>query len=60
MAYNGYNEKTKAWQQANTVVVTMRLQKTTDADILEYLETRQKQTTIKAALREYMENHKDE
>ncbi len=36
----------------------MRLQKSTDAGILEFLSGKTKQTIIKAALREYMENHK--
>ena len=51
---------TKKWQKENTVMIAMRLQKTTDADILQYFEGKQKQTVIKAALREYMENHKEE
>ena len=49
---------TAKWQKNNTTVITMRLQHSTDADILGYLEGKQKQTIIKAALREYMENHK--
>lgn len=60
MPYTGYNEKTKKWQQENTVVITMRLQKSTDADILDFLSVRNKQATIKAALREYMTNHLNE
>lgn len=48
-----------AWKKENTVVVTMRLQKNTDADILQYLDGKAKQTVIKAALREYMKNHED-
>ncbi len=58
MPYLGYTEKTKTWQKENTVVITMRLQKSTDAGILEFLSGKTKQTIIKAALREYMENHK--
>lgn len=60
MAYTGYNEKTKAWQKENTVVIAMRLQKTTDADILSFLEGKVKQAVIKDALREYIANHKEE
>ena len=41
-------------------MITMRLQKSTDADILRFLEGKQKQTIIKLALREYMENHSEE
>lgn len=54
------NETQRAWQRENTVVITMRLQKATDADILSYLEGKAKQTIIKDALREYMKNHDGE
>ena len=56
----GETEKQRAWQKENTVMVAMRLQKSTDADILQFLEGKQKQTVIKLALREYIENHKEE
>ena len=56
----GDTEKQRAWQKENTVMVAMRLQKSTDADILQFLEGKQKQTVIKLALREYMNNHKEE
>ena len=52
--------KQREWQKENTVVVTIRLQKSTDADILELFKNGQKQTIIKAALREYMANHKED
>ena len=55
-----YKEKKAAWQKENTVMLSMRLQKSTDGDILSYLEGKPKQTIIKLALREYMENHKEE
>lgn len=43
--------KTK-WDRENTVVVTMKLNKNTDADILEQLDNvDQKQTYIKALIR---------
>lgn len=48
-----------AWKKANTVTFSLRLQKGTDADLLELLSKGPKQTIIKAALREYIENHKD-
>jgi len=51
------SEKRKKWEQANTVVISIKLQKSTDADILAYLSDKPKQTHIKAALREYMNNH---
>jgi len=53
-------ESYRVWAKENTVMVTMRLQKSTDADILKYLDGKQKQTVIKAALREYIKNHTEE
>ena len=53
-------ESHKRWVKENTVMVTMRLQKNTDADILAFLEGKKNQTVIKAALREYMKNHTEE
>ena len=53
-------EKQRAWQKEHTVVITMRLQMSTDSDILAYFEGKSKQALIKKALREYMENHKEE
>ncbi len=49
-----------AWDKENTVMTTVKLQKNTDADILRFLEGKQKQTVIKLALREYMKNHEEE
>lgn len=51
------SEKKRKWQRENTVMISVKLQKSTDADILSFLEDKQNQTTIKAALREYMKNH---
>lgn len=56
----GDTERQRAWQKENTVVITMRLQKSTDADILDYLSDKAKQTTIKTAIREYIANHKND
>jgi uncharacterized protein (DUF4415 family) len=53
-------ESYRVWAKENTVMITMRLQKSTDADILKYLYGKQKQTVIKAALREYIKNHPEE
>lgn len=45
------------WKKANTVHFGFRLFKTTDADILPYLDnTKNKQGFIKAALRYYIAN----
>ena len=48
------------WDKKNTVMTSVKLVRSTDADILQFLEGKQKQTVIKAALREYMKNHKEE
>ena len=53
------SEAKRKWQKENTVFIGVKLQKSTDADILKFLEGKQNQTTIKLALREYMENHKE-
>ncbi len=47
------------WQKNNTTIITMRLQHSTDKDILDYLDGKSKATVIKAALREYMKTHQD-
>jgi hypothetical protein len=44
----------KEWAKEKTVMITMRLQRSTDADILAYLDGKQKQTEIKKALRYYI------
>lgn len=49
----------RKWQKENTVQVPLKLQKSTDADIIEYLDGKVKNAVIKAALREYIENHKE-
>ena len=51
------SEAKRKWQKENTVFIGVKLQKSTDKGILEYLEGQSKQTVIKAALREYMERH---
>lgn len=54
------SEAYKKWAKEKTVVISLRFQKSTDADIIEYLEGKSKQGTIKAALREYIANHKQD
>ena len=53
-------EKRKEWLKENTVFIGIRLQKRTDAKILKYLDGKQNQTVIKAALYEYIANHPDD
>ena len=50
------------WKKLHTVIIRMRLQKSTDKDILSFLEARKAEGlsvagVIKAALREYMKTH---
>ena len=54
------SEAKKRWMRENTVVITVKCMYKSDADILEFLDGKPKATVIKAALREYMENHKEE
>lgn len=54
------SEAKRKWQKENTVFIGVKLQKSTDADILAFLQGKPNQTTIKLALREYMKNHKEE
>ena len=50
----------KEWDKNNVLFVTTKLFQNTDADIIQFLDGKPRATTIKLALREYMENHKDE
>lgn len=45
------NARQQAWDKENTVHVSVKLQKARDADIIAFLEGKQKQTVIKEALR---------
>lgn len=59
------SEAKKKWMEKNTIVFSIKLMRRTEADIIEYLDATLakgvgKGTVIKAALREYMENHKEE
>lgn len=56
----GETEARKAWVKANTVMIHAKLQKSTDADILQYLEGKSVQAEIKRALRLLIENEKTE
>lgn len=58
--YYTMKESERRWKKENTTMVAIRLNKNTDSDILEFLEGKQNQTVIKAALREYIANHKEE
>ena len=51
------------WTKENTFMVSLKLMKRTDQDIIDFLQAnetpdRSKQRILKDAMREYMENHK--
>lgn len=50
----------KEWEKANTELISVRLQKSTDADILDYLRGKSKQGEIKSALREKIQRERKE
>ena len=53
-------ESKKAWDKENVVFVTTKLFKSTDADILEFLDGKVRATEIKRALRLLIEKEKGE
>ena len=54
--YKTYESKLK-WDKEHTVVITIKFQRKTDQDCIDYLDGKNKRDTICAALREYMANH---
>ena len=59
------SEAKKKWVKENVLKVTFKLfreigAKENDQEIIDYLEDKNKSEIIKAALREYIENHKGE
>lgn len=54
------SEAKRKWQKENTVMIPVKLQKSTDHELIAFLEGKQKQTIIKKALHEYIVNHPDE
>ena len=50
----------KRWDKENTVLMTIKFQRKTDQDCIDYLEGNNRRNTICSALREYMENHKED
>ena len=45
------NARQAKWDKQNTVFIGIKLQKSTDSDIIEYLQDKPKQTTLKKAIR---------
>ncbi len=54
------NARQAAWNKENTVFIGIRLQKSTDSDIIEYLEDKPKQTTIKKALKQLIKEETED
>lgn len=50
------SEAKRRWIKENTVSIGMKLNKNTDADILDYLKDKPNQTEIKRILKEYIAN----
>lgn len=53
------SEAKRNWRKENTVMISVRLQRSTDADILSFLEGKQNQTEIKRALRLLIETEQN-
>ena len=63
--YMADSEAKKKWDKENMVYVAFKLfrsrnGKQNDQDVIDFLEGKVKGEVIKAALREYIENHKEE
>lgn len=54
------SESRKRWVKENKQFFGFKLHKKLDEDIIKFLEGKQYATVIKLALREYMENHKED
>lgn len=54
------SEAKTRWMRENTTNLTIKFMHKSDADILSFLGGKTKATIIKEAIREYMENHKEE
>lgn len=48
------------WMKENSKVFGVRVMKTTEKDLWDYLQDKEASAVFKLALREYMENHKEE
>ena len=50
----------RRWDAENTFKVTVKFQKKTDQDVIDFFVGKNKRNIICAAIREYMENHKED
>ena len=51
------SEAKKRWMKENSKIISFKMMLKSDKDILDFLQDNPTATTIKHALREYMENH---
>ena len=55
------SEAKKTWMKDNSKMYSLKIMRRTESDILEFLQKQERPaSTIKAAIREYMQNHKEE
>ena len=54
------SQKKADWLKANSKVFGVRVMKNSEKDIWDYLQGKEVATVFKVALREYMENHKED
>lgn len=50
----------RKWDAENLVIITVKFQRRKDQDVIDYLDGKNKRDTICAALRYYMEHHKED
>lgn len=49
----------KKWDAANVRIITVKFFRKKDQDVIDFLEARNRHDAICAAIREYMENHRE-
>lgn len=54
------SEAHKRWMRENSKIYGVRIMKNSEPDLWEFLQGKEASAIIKLALREYMENHKEE
>lgn len=54
------SEAKQKWMKENSKVFGVRVMKTTEADLYDFLQDKEASTIFKLALREYMKNHPEE
>ena len=54
------SEAHKRWMRENSKIYGVRIMKNSEPDLWEFLQGKESSAIIKLALREYIENHKEE